>query len=723
MQPGTNCWRTARAARLTVIDEPARYFEAFVDAVMQAERSIFIVAWDIHSKLELVRRDTGRPRTLREFLVERARARPELQIFVLLWDYSRFYQPERELFPRLRFAWSTPANLHFRINGHFPTGACGHEKLVVIDDALAFTGGIDLSVGRWDTREHLAEDPRRVDPGGKCYGPKHDAQVALCGEAARWLGVHARALWARAGVFEDGGKRDRKLERRDPPLWQLLQTPSPPRTHTPWPCGLAADFTEVEVALARSAPAWEHGERIDEVERLYLSTIAAARHCLYIENQYVSSQRICEALIERLEAEDGPEVVIVTPKRTDGFLEEVTIGVLRAEVACELAAHDRHGRLRIVYPSVACAQGAVAVYVHAKVMVCDDVLLRVGSSNLSNRSLGADTELDVVLRAESEEERAQVRRVRARLLAQHLGMSVAELEETLADCGGSLCTLIDRCANRPHALLPLELKPARAPDWLKRDVPAGAIFDAPHPIDAEHVARQILPEGSHEAAGKPWIVTGTLLGVVALVATALVMATPAREVLAAENLARLFEPVREHAWAPFAAIGLFVVAASLGVPLTALIVASGIVFGAWVGYCVALPGSLLACLTTFGMGHAIGAQWVERRAPRKLRRVGEWLGERGVLSVMALRFVPVAPFVVTNLLAGASAIRLRDYALGSLLALVPGVALPVVFGDQLLSMILRPSATTAAVLLGVVAAMLCLGAWVRRQLGARREAS
>ena len=127
-----------------------------------------------------------------------------------------------------------------------------------------------------------------------------------------------------------------------------------------------------------------------------------ARTCIYFENQYLTSYRIGEALTRRLEENDGPEIVIVMPFKTGGWLEQHTMDVLRSRILNKLRHADRHDHMRVYYPRIA-KDPFSAVMVHAKIMVVDDNLARVGSANLSNRSMGLDSECDLAVAANGDE--------------------------------------------------------------------------------------------------------------------------------------------------------------------------------------------------------------------------------------------------------------------------------------------------------------------------------
>ncbi len=105
LQPNRNVWRTERAARAAALIDGAAFFDAVRQAFRNARHSIFVLGWDIDSRMRLVgetdRPDDGLPATLGEFLTELVRRRPELKVNLLFWDYSLLYAGERELFPRL----------------------------------------------------------------------------------------------------------------------------------------------------------------------------------------------------------------------------------------------------------------------------------------------------------------------------------------------------------------------------------------------------------------------------------------------------------------------------------------------------------------------------------------------------------------------------------------------------------------------------------------------
>jgi len=454
------CWRREQAGRMAVIIDAEAYFAHVHEAILQARHSILLIGWDFDARILLIR-GPGAPAPLDplgRLLSHVVRRRPDLHVHVLRWDVGFLRLPFRGSTPFFLLNLLASRRLHFQVDSQHPPDGCCHQKILVIDDAIAFCGGIDISNGRWDTRAHRDHEPRRVNPHGTPYGPWHDATTAVDGDAARALGELGRARWHRA-------------------TGQHL--PPPPPGIDLWPKGLAPQFRDVAVAVARTEPAFDGRAGVREVEALALAAIAAARRAIYIESQYFAAYRIAAALQARLTEADSPEVVIVAPRRADGWLSEQVMGSARAILLQNLRDADRHGRLRFYTPVTKDGQD---IYVHAKVLVVDDQLLRIGSSNLNNRSMGLDTECDIAIEAApggDEAMRREILRVRDGLIAEHLGVAEPVLQEALAAAGGSLVRTLDRLV-RPdgRSLRPFAPPPLGA---VERNLAQTHLLDPDHP--------------------------------------------------------------------------------------------------------------------------------------------------------------------------------------------------------------------------------------------------
>ena len=435
LRPGGTCWKLARAERMAVIIDAAAYFTHLKTAILNARHSIMLIGWDFDMRVPLDRDHPNPelPNRLGSLLTYAITHNRQLRVYALRWDLAFLKMPIRGTTPAFVLATLIHHRLFFRLDSHHPAEATHHQKIVVIDDCVAFCGGIDITSNRWDTPAHRDREPHRVVPNGRRHGPWHDVTTAVDGEAARALGELARDRWQASTGWRP-------------------EAPAPGRDC--WPEGLHPEFQGVEVAIARTEPAYAGMPEIREIEKLYLAAIAAARRTIYLESQYFAARRISEALGRRLAEPDGPEVVIVNSKRAEGWLEEEAMGAARAVLLEELRRSDTRNRLRFYTPVTA---GGADIYVHAKVLVVDDALLRVGSSNINNRSLGLDTECDLAVEVrpddpDAPELRRAIRAVRDSLVSEHLGVSREALRAVLQE-EDSLVRALDRLAGSPGKTL------------------------------------------------------------------------------------------------------------------------------------------------------------------------------------------------------------------------------------------------------------------------------
>jgi phosphatidylserine/phosphatidylglycerophosphate/cardiolipin synthase-like enzyme len=412
--PGETCWRSASANRYAAVVDGADYLRHVKAAMLNGHHRIVIIGWDLDYRTAFERGETALegPNHLGPFLHWLLWKRPQLNVYLL--------KSNLRLLPAFDGFWFgvapvsllnqfTSARMHFAVDGVHPTGAVHHQKIVVVDDAVAFCGGIDLTIGRWDTRAHLPVDPRRHGPGD-AYGPRHEVAAAVDGAAAQLLAQQAHERW-KAATGE--------VLVKDVPF------------ASPWPDGLSPSLRNVEVGVARTLPVLPQRREVREIEALDLAAIAAARDVIYLENQYFASRSIAEAIAARLRERHGPEVVIILPRSSESRLERESMDSARERLVRLLRTADLHGRLGVYWPS---AGGGVSVYVHSKIIVVDGRLLRIGSSNFNNRSLGFDSECDIAIEAKpalancAEVER-EILCTRDSLVAEHLGVSVEGLRD------------------------------------------------------------------------------------------------------------------------------------------------------------------------------------------------------------------------------------------------------------------------------------------------------
>ncbi|MEO8135054.1 MAG: hypothetical protein ABI831_13860, partial [Betaproteobacteria bacterium] len=282
LRPGATCWRIDRASRLAFLVDGEEYFGAVRSAIAKARVSFYILGWDIDSKMRLAPQGAsdGLPEALGDFLNEVVSSSPDLHGYVLTWDYAMLYALEREWLPVYQLDFKTHKRLAFRLDDRHPVGASHHQKVIVVDDSVAFVSGFDLARSRWDTTRHAPDDPLRVNNGGSAYGPFHDVGAVVSGATARALGELCRDRWARATggngkrtgldllpdstkhvLSNEAGEKEARLDphRRGDRL--------DPSAADPWPDGIEPVLTDVDVAISRTEPAFS--QRLSQGYPLY----------------------------------------------------------------------------------------------------------------------------------------------------------------------------------------------------------------------------------------------------------------------------------------------------------------------------------------------------------------------------------------------------------------------------------------------------------------------
>lgn len=442
---GENCWRIERADQAKVIVDAASYYKLLETLMENAKYRILLIGWDFDPRIPLIPDENGKGESLGQFLLRLAKAKPNRDIDILRWNFGglkHFFSPA---IMSTVLRWKMTKSIAFRLDSAHPVGCSHHQKVAVFDDHLAVCGGIDVASRRWDTREHLDDDPRRVMPGGEQHEPWHDVTMILAGKVGSALADLGKARWKRA--------TDEELE-------ELAEDGEN------WPDDLEPNFTNVDVAISRTRAEYEDLSEIRENERLYLDMIKAAKKFIYFENQYFTSGKIAAAIAERLNEDDPPEFIMVMPEKGDGWLEQMAMDAARVLLAREIAKSKHGDHFRIFTPRT---KGGTNIYVHAKVSVMDDRLLRIGSSNMNNRSMGLDSECDVTIDAAlpaNKNTPPEIRKLREDLIAEHLNVKPEQVAQRFDECG-SLLQVIEEFRGPGRSLEWLDLsKPSEIDEYI-----------------------------------------------------------------------------------------------------------------------------------------------------------------------------------------------------------------------------------------------------------------
>jgi phosphatidylserine/phosphatidylglycerophosphate/cardiolipin synthase-like enzyme len=342
---------------LDVLIDGANALPRMAEAIRGARRHVHVCAWHLQPDFRPTR-DGGRAWPVRELLAEAAERVP---VRVLVWAGAPVpvFKPSRSAVEAAREQLVRGTRIDCRLDARGRAMHCHHEKIVIVDDELAFVGGIDLTAlagDRYDSCEH----PLKAGIGW------HDASSMLRGPLLRDVAAHFALRWeAIAG--------------------QALPLPEDaPR---------AGDVTAqlVRTIPERAYPVLPHGE-FSTLEA-YVRALRSARRLIYLENQFLWSPEITTILEEKLRdpPSDDFRVVVLLPQKANNGQDD-TRGMLGRLVAADDGAH----RFLACTIQSRTAERSGPLYVHAKIGIVDDEWLAVGSANLNEHSLFNDTEVDVV---------------------------------------------------------------------------------------------------------------------------------------------------------------------------------------------------------------------------------------------------------------------------------------------------------------------------------------
>ena len=674
--------------RLRFLTTSAEYYEALAACLAKAQHRILIVGWSFDDRVVLTR-DAERPRkSVGDLLLECAARRPELLIQLRIWEAPPMFGADQYLSQSFRDRVAKTENLDLRFVPLDSAFAGRHEKYVLIDSVLAFLGGIDVTHSRWDRADHKAKNAKRTNPQGERYVPYHDVQIALSGPVVG-------ELWRVA--TGDG----------------IVETAAEPMApeESWWPPDLPVDAEDAVISLVRTRLD-PHTDKtaVSEIRDRYLDLIGRAQTSIYIENQYFSSAAVTDAIINRVREPHGPDVVIIMSKRLPDTLGRMTMGTNNSVQLSRLLNEDAHGKVTF-FSRVAPDDPDTTVKVHSKLMIIDSRVITLGSANISRRSFRMDSELNMIIDAHDSDNHDLVRQLEARLCAQHCGLSTAEWIRLVADHDGSV---------------PAALK-ARAADWpglrpgkLSLDtthLPAELIekLDMDKPPQAESAMQRLVQ------ANPGGIRARIRQGLLVVLALALVSAAAVLFVRIDIDMEAILESVRQiYRTRPVLGIALTIGSYWLSIALFVTIVVPIVFFAALHGPLLGILFSIAGLFSGAAVYYRLGllvydANWVNRfKAIRVAKEQLERIKPYGVWAVAISRMVPSGPFAVVNFVTGMLGFTWRQFLVGSLIGLLPGIVAFSLFGEIIQNVFTDPGWTNIALLAGFLvvyftAARLLLG--------------
>jgi len=367
---------------IDVLIDGANALPRIADAVAGAQSHVHIAGWHVQADFRLGHHP-GAP-TVREVLGELSERVP---VRVLVWAGAPIpvFKPTRAQVRRGVEELVRGTRIRCVVDSHERPAHCHHEKLVVVDDRVAFVGGIDLT-GLGGDRVDENDHPYRAALGW------HDAAVMIRGPVVADVAEHFRSRWQ-----EVAGER------------------------------LAAPVVQgpeggVELQLVRTVP-----ERIYDFARhgdfrileAYSRALRSAERLIYLENQFLWAPELVAILAEKLRGAPDPDfrVVIVLPAKANNGADDT-----KGELGVLVEADGGRGRLLActLYARDPASGRSQPVYVHAKIAIVDDRWMTLGSANVNAHSMFNDTEVNIVT-----QDGGLVRDVRRRLWAEHLEVSPA----------------------------------------------------------------------------------------------------------------------------------------------------------------------------------------------------------------------------------------------------------------------------------------------------------
>jgi phospholipase D1/2 len=685
-EPGRNCWRSSEAEFAALLIDCDNFDRAVHNAICKARHSIFIVGWDIDSRIRLLRGEEERkshwPSVISDLIARKARDNPELDVYLLRWDSSLSFFTKRELLLKEVWDQKTPGNVHTWLDGSIPMGGCQHQKVIVVDDEIAFSGGMDIAVQRWDTREHPVVELEREDENG-IYSPLHDVQCVIAGPVVEGFAELVRWRWDR--VADVRSQPMRKVERR--------HLDAPPSV---WPDSATPVFRKISCAIARTIPFMDDVTPVQEVRQMFLDLIASAEDFIYLENQFATRQEIAEVLNARLKACKRLRVLIISTYRPKSTFECEAYWASRIDFKSILEDGVEKSRVQMLYSSAYDEEGNFAhKRIHSKVTVIDDKYLVVGSSNLSNRSMSLDTECDLIFAAADDAQHKQIMQVRNDLIGEHSGRRPEQVAEILAGKNG-LTKLLKPAGKYAYRLKEVE-------DELFTDKSLQLLMQ---PFsDPEEPMVPPLPglSGKRFFLGNPsrkLVMAATVLGLVLFTLGIAYLANHYIPGFSTENVRGFLEESRGTWWGLPAVLLVYVIAGIIFFPVTVLSLAVAAVFGPVWGPIYGMCGALLSAALLFGVGHVLGSRGLRKLGGAKVRTIDEKFRRSGIIGVAAVRLLPIAPYSLVNLVAGISSITLLQFMAGTFIGMFPTMIAKGLVGDSLAQVFVDPNPLSVAYLVG-----------------------
>ena len=688
-QPGQNCWRVENASYASPVIDCSNYYRAIHQAICNAQETLFIVGWDIDSRIELLRgkeaEKSGCPNTLFELLKWKSEVTPNLKMYLNRWDYSIFLAAERETFASMKWKLNDIKNLAFIFDDQLPLGASHHQKIIVVDDEIAFCGGMDIAIARWDNRQHHVYEHERKDPKGtillgieKEYRPYHDVQMLVAGDAAKSLGELARKRWYLAT-----GQKAKPLDSKtiDKKIDKLPES---------WPKSIDPFLQNVSVGISLTMPRFRQQKLDRGIENLYIAMIEKAESFIYMENQFFTHCGIARALNKRLKENPQLRVLLLSCKDPQGFMERKTMYYGRVRFKDALLKDGLAERVVLAYPISQEDGSREQVRIHSKVMIVDDSYLRIGSSNINYRSMTLDTECDLVIEGTTKKIRDGIGAIRNDLIREHTGRTTADIEDIITNGKSVKDFLKDIRSSRQH-IREINDEDYRHERLAKFFIRFG---DPSKPLLPSYLTshRRVVKKAKNQSVQIPAKLIATITIVILLIS--IWQFTPLSEYANAERIVGILEDVRNTPWAFPAGIVAYTIGTLIFVPHIIMTTAVVIAFSPVEAFVIAISGSLISCSISYVLGLLLGKESLKAIFGGYTDKISHYADKGGVMGLTVLRMIPTAPFTAENLILGMIKVPYITLMISTLLGMLPGTLIFVFLGKSAIELFKNPDPTT-----------------------------
>ena len=351
--------------------------------------------------------------------------------------------------------------------------------------------------------------------------------------------------------------------------------------------------------------------------------------------------------------------------------------------------------MKLTYSSIEDMQGRRAYKrIHSKVMTIDNKYLVIGSSNLSNRSMTLDTEIDTVLFGNSKENQACIEQVRNDLLAEHTGRDIADMPAIFDNDSPVEALMQGQIA---HGYVLTEVRDEVFTEHSGQNM-FRALSDPEEPLISVPTFDGAALPARNPRRRSIMILIG--LAIIAVLGGLMFWASQSIPWLSSDSINAFLEKSRGTYFALPTVLLVYVVGGILFFPVTVLSLAVAAIFGPIWGPIYGIMGALMSSAIMFGVGKLSGNAGLRKIGGPKVAAVDEKLKRSGIVGVAAIRMLPVAPFSLVNLVAGISSIGIFQFLVGTFLGMFPPMIAKGLVGDSIAQIWQNPSPETISYLVG-----------------------